>query len=75
MQDVESGETLRAPQECPCLGFCTTALGDDVCKSCGRTFEEVCDWNFMTIAQKQRVWDRLMENGWWLKRYQEKHNR
>ncbi|MBU2839653.1 DUF1289 domain-containing protein [Acidithiobacillus thiooxidans] len=49
----------------PCLGFCTTALGDDVCKSCGRTFEEVCQWITMTPEQKAATWNRIRKNGWW----------
>lgn len=49
----------------PCLGFCTTALGDDVCKRCHRTFEEVTAWITMVPDQKKKVWDRINENGWW----------
>ena len=52
-------------QDYPCLGFCTTALGDDVCKSCGRTFEEVNRWIVMAPEEKAAVWERLNENGWW----------
>ncbi|MBU2723420.1 DUF1289 domain-containing protein [Acidithiobacillus ferridurans] len=48
----------------PCLGFCTTALGDDVCKSCGRTEEEVLNWITMTKEQKASVWERLLADGW-----------
>lgn len=49
----------------PCLGFCTTALGDEVCKSCGRTFTEVCQWITMTPEQKAVTWQRIRQNGWW----------
>ena len=51
-------------QDSPCRGFCTTALGDDVCRSCGRTFEEVCGWNQFTKEQKEACWQRLREEGW-----------
>ena len=47
----------------PCLGFCTTALGDDVCKSCGRTFEEIAGWITMGTAEKSAVWARLKRDG------------
>ncbi len=55
----------RLHPDSPCLGFCTTALGDDVCKSCGRTFEEVTFWISMTEDQKKSVWDRLNKDGYW----------
>lgn len=52
----------------PCLGYCTTALGDDVCKSCGRTFEEVNSWITMSKEEKDAVWHRLVidvrKDGW-----------
>jgi predicted Fe-S protein YdhL (DUF1289 family) len=54
----------RLAPESPCRGFCTTALGDDVCKSCGRTFEEVCGWNQFTPEQKAACWERLRREGW-----------
>jgi hypothetical protein len=38
---------------------CSTALGDAVCKGCGRTFEEVTFWNVMDDAQKQAVLARI----------------
>lgn len=59
----------------PCLGFCTTALGDDVCKSCGRTFEEVTRWIVMTPEEKAVTWERLNKNGWWEVQRRSKHVR
>lgn len=43
----------------PCVGYCSTALGDDVCRGCNRTFDEVTRWVTMTESEKQAVWDRL----------------
>ncbi len=37
----------------PCIGHCTTVLGDDVCRSCLRTFEEVTMWP--TISDEERI--------------------
>ena len=28
----------------PCIAICSTSQGDDVCKGCGRTFSEICQW-------------------------------
>jgi predicted Fe-S protein YdhL (DUF1289 family) len=52
----------------PCLGYCTTALGDDICKACGRTFVEVNDWIIMTPEERDKVWVRLLAEGWEEKR-------
>ncbi len=43
----------------PCIGQCSTTLGDDVCNGCGRTFFEVCNWNRFTNEQKIAVNERL----------------
>ena len=41
--------------ESPCIGHCTTVLGDDVCRSCLRTFEEVCRWVEMGEEERRAV--------------------
>jgi uncharacterized protein len=43
----------------PCVGYCSTSYGDDVCKGCGRTFMEVIDWITFDNQQKKAVWTRL----------------
>jgi uncharacterized protein len=51
--------------ESPCIGHCTTVLGDDVCRSCMRTFDEITRWIEMSdderIAVNQRVADLLKQ--------------
>ncbi len=50
--------------DCPCIGHCSTALGDDVCRGCGRTFEEVTRWPEMTEEERRAVNRRLaLERG------------
>jgi hypothetical protein len=58
----------------PCIAICSTSQGDDACKGCGRTFEEVRDWTEMTPAQKRQVWRRITrESGAWrFNRYSER---
>ncbi len=29
----------------PCVGRCSHNVGDDLCRGCGRTVDEVRDWN------------------------------
>lgn len=44
----------------PCIGICSaTALGDDICMGCGRTFDEVRLWNTYTDEEKEVINRRL----------------
>jgi len=45
--------------ESPCIGHCTTVLGDEVCRSCLRTFEEVTLWIEMTDEERRAVNGRI----------------
>jgi hypothetical protein len=45
--------------ESPCVGRCSTTYGDDVCKGCGRTFEEVINWIIFDEVEKAAIWARL----------------
>lgn len=47
----------------PCLARCTTSLGDDVCRGCGCTFEEVTLWATMDAEAQEKVWRRLIAMG------------
>jgi len=58
----------------PCIAICSTSQGDDLCKGCGRTFEEVQCWPEMTPAQKRQTWRRITLQGeaWRFNRYSER---
>ncbi|MGH1440736.1 MAG: DUF1289 domain-containing protein [Cellvibrionaceae bacterium] len=43
----------------PCIGVCSTGIGDLVCRGCKRFAHEVIDWNGYTQEQRQLVVDRL----------------
>lgn len=43
----------------PCAGYCSTSHGDEVCKGCGRTWDEVLNWIIYTDEEKDAVWARL----------------
>ena len=43
----------------PCIAICSTSQGDEMCKGCGRTFEEVQNWLAMTPAAKRSTWRRI----------------
>lgn len=47
----------------PCAGYCSTSHGDEVCKGCGRTFDEVLNWIIYDDAEKDAVWARLEAAG------------
>ncbi|MCB1688353.1 MAG: DUF1289 domain-containing protein [Halioglobus sp.] len=50
---------LERAVKTPCIGVCSTGIGDSVCRGCKRFSHEVIDWNSYTIAQKQAVDSRL----------------
>ncbi|PHV13490.1 DUF1289 domain-containing protein [Chitinimonas sp. BJB300] len=47
----------------PCVALCSTALGDEICMGCGRTFFEVANWVCLSDTEKETVWKRL-ESHW-----------
>lgn len=58
----------------PCIAICSTSQGDDLCKGCGRTFDEVQLWPEMSPAEKRATWRRItLENtAWRFNRYAER---
>ncbi|MNR79871.1 hypothetical protein D3C72_105820 [compost metagenome] len=54
-------DTLRP--DSPCAGYCSTSHGDEICKGCGRTFDEVINWIIYDDAEKAAVWARLEAAG------------
>lgn len=50
---------LDRPIKTPCIGVCSTGIGDCVCRGCKRFSHEVIDWNSYTAAQKQSIDGRL----------------
>lgn len=58
----------------PCIAICSTSQGDDLCKGCGRTFEEVQRWPEMSPADKRHTWRRITveSNAWRFNRYAER---
>ena len=43
----------------PCIGVCSTGIGDAVCRGCKRFSHEVIDWNAYTEDEKTIVDGRL----------------
>ncbi len=58
----------------PCIAICSTSQGDEVCKGCGRLFEEVQRWTEMSPGQKRATWRRITIEGdaWRFNRYRER---
>ncbi|MBV53477.1 MAG: DUF1289 domain-containing protein [Coxiellaceae bacterium] len=47
----------------PCVGICSaTALGDEICIGCGRTFDEVRLWNTFSDEEKKSINLRLQSS-------------
>ncbi len=47
------------PIRTPCVGVCSTGIGDTVCRGCKRFAHEVIDWNGYTEEQKRVIDARL----------------
>lgn len=55
---------LEISADCPCTGHCSTALGDDICRSCQRSFEEVTRWPEMSEEERRAVNRRIALEQW-----------
>jgi predicted Fe-S protein YdhL (DUF1289 family) len=60
--------------DAPCIAICSTSQGDDICKGCGRTVEEVQHWPVMTPGEKRACWRRItmQATAWRFNRYAER---
>ena len=58
----------------PCIAICSTSQGDEECKGCGRTFEEVQFWPEMSPGEKRSTWRRITMIGtsWRFNKYAER---
>jgi predicted Fe-S protein YdhL (DUF1289 family) len=58
----------------PCIAICSTSQGDETCKGCGRSFDEVQHWTVMTPGEKRIVWRRITQqaSAWRFNRYAER---
>lgn len=59
MQTIEGPIINQPPVKTPCVGVCSTGLGDRVCRGCNRFTHEVIDWNKYTPHQKRMIQTRL----------------
>ena len=60
--------------DAPCIAICSTSQGDEECKGCGRTFEEVQYWPEMSPSEKRSTWRRITMLGtsWRFNKYAER---
>lgn len=50
---------LFKPVRTPCVGICSTGIGDSVCRGCKRFAHEVIDWNAYSHEQRLIIARRL----------------
>jgi predicted Fe-S protein YdhL (DUF1289 family) len=67
-------EWYATTPDAPCIAICSTSQGDELCKGCGRSFDEVQHWPSMTPAEKRATWRRITLQGtaWRFNRYAER---
>jgi hypothetical protein len=58
----------------PCIAICSTSQGDETCKGCGRSFDEVQHWTVYSPGEKRAVWRRISReaSAWRFNRYAER---
>lgn len=47
------------PVKTPCVGICSTGIGDSVCRGCKRFSHEVIHWNAYSEGQRRIIAQRL----------------
>lgn len=52
---------LKPVVKTPCIGVCSTGIGDAVCRGCKRFSHEVIHWNGYTHEQKRAIDGRLAD--------------
>ena len=52
---------VQSPVKTPCIGVCSTGIGDTVCRGCKRFSHEVINWNSYSEEQKCIVDRRLSD--------------
>ena len=67
-------KNLNDKVKTPCIGVCSTGIGDSVCRGCKRFAHEVINWNRYTESERriidQRLDDfltRVVESKWWVR--------
>jgi predicted Fe-S protein YdhL (DUF1289 family) len=65
---------FQSTPDTPCIAICSTSQGDDTCKGCGRSFDEVQHWTVMSPSEKRVVWRRITQeaSAWRFNRYAER---
>lgn len=51
--------TVFKPVKTPCVGICSTGIGDNVCRGCKRFSHEVIHWNAYSEEQRRVIARRL----------------
>jgi hypothetical protein len=58
-----SAQPLPQRPDTPCVAVCSTTF-DEICRGCGRSVAEVAHWVSMSAEHKERVWQRILAEGY-----------
>jgi uncharacterized protein len=59
MSETGGSVYYLTPIKTPCIGVCSTGIGDSVCRGCKRFAHEVIDWNGYSHQEKSVIDQRL----------------
>ena len=54
-----SPNALLTAVKTPCIGVCSTGIGDNVCRGCKRFSAEVIHWNGLAREERIAIYERL----------------
>ena len=69
MSDLPNKEVMKEEEklperpDTPCVAVCSTTF-DEICRGCGRSVVEVAHWVSMASDEKERVWKRILAEGY-----------
>lgn len=55
----DANNIMSSSPKTPCIGVCSTGIGDSVCRGCKRFAHEVIGWNGYADRERESIWARL----------------
>ncbi len=59
MKTIPKRKSPEKPVKSPCIGVCSTGIGDSVCRGCKRYCHEIIHWNAYSGDEKRAILERV----------------
>ncbi len=57
--EIDDEQIMAASVKTPCIGVCSTGIGDSVCRGCNRFAHEIINWNRYSEAERAAAYGRI----------------